>query len=146
MSFGISTGDFISVLQLANSLYKDVFLVARGAPEALLVLKGEIADLNLAIGLLVEETENRESNLAKKEPDRVKIVNEVMERTNETLQKLKKFAEKYNFDQGSLGKKKYKIVWDKFKWAMNVSSIDEFRSKIQYHNGLINLILTAAAK
>ena len=145
MSFGFSVGDFLAALQLAKTLYTEVFLVAKGAPEALYVLKGEIADLTLAIGLLVEHANNPESALSKAGPDFVDRVNGVMERTYTTLKGLEEFAKKYNFDKAS-GRKKYKIVWDKFQWAMNVSSIDGFRSKIQYHSDLINLILTAAGK
>jgi hypothetical protein len=46
MSFGFAVGDSIAVGQLAQSLYKDVYLVARGAPEEVRLLVSEVAILS----------------------------------------------------------------------------------------------------
>lgn len=61
MSFGFSVGDCIAVSSLAHQLYKDIYLVARGAPEELQLLKSEIGTLPLSIQLLIEELNDENS-------------------------------------------------------------------------------------
>ena len=77
MSFGFAVGDFIAVGQLAQSLYKDVYLVARGAPEEVRLLMSEIAILSHSIDLLIEEVKSPTSTLILAGESRVNMVNEV---------------------------------------------------------------------
>jgi hypothetical protein len=146
MSFGFALSDFIAVGQLAQSLYKDVYLVARGAPEEVRLLMSEIAILSQSIDLLIEEVKSPTSTLIRAGESRVNMVNEVMKQANATLKDLEKFAKKYDFGDKEGGRAKLKRTWDKLKFAREKSTIDELRTKVQYHNGAMNLLLTAAGK
>lgn len=143
MSFGFAIGDFIAVGQLAQSLYKDVYLVAL---EELRLLLSEMATLSQSINLLIEEVKSPTSTLIRAGESRVKMVNEMMKQANATLKDLERFAKKYDFGDREGGRAKLKRTWDKLKFAREKSSIDELRSKVQYHNGAMNLLLTSAGK
>ncbi|KAE9369869.1 hypothetical protein N431DRAFT_345022 [Stipitochalara longipes BDJ] len=144
MSFGFGIGDFIAVSQLAHRLYKDVFLVARDAPKELQTLMCEIALLSQSIDLLIEEVKNPNSILVRAGEVRVDMVNRVMMQANATLKDLEKFANKYEFGEKAGERRKVKRVWDKFKFARELSSLNELRKKVQDHNGTLMLVLTSA--
>jgi phosphomevalonate kinase len=146
MSFGFSIGDFIAVSQLAHRLYKDVFLVARGAPKELQILMGEIALLSQSINLLIDEIKNPDSILVRAGEGRVDMVNRIMMQANATLKDLEKFADKYDFSAKAGERAKVKRVWDKVRFARELSSLDELRKKVQDHNGKMILLLTSAGK
>jgi len=146
MSFGFGIGDFIAIGQLAHSLYKDVYLIARGAPEEIRVLMGEIAILSQSIDLLIQELENPDSILIRAGETRVTMVNQVMMQAKGTLHELESFAKKHDFNVGAGEKPRYKRVWDKVKFAREKSSVDALRLKVQYHNGNMNLLLTSVAR
>jgi hypothetical protein len=146
MNFGFSVGDFIAISSLAHSLYRDIYLVARGAPEEVHVLMGEIAVLSQSIDLLIRETEDPDSILVRAGESRVKLVNNVVMQTSLTLKDLEAFAKKYDFGAKTGERPKFKRVWDKVKFAREKSSIDALRTKVQYHNGIMNLLLTSVGK
>jgi hypothetical protein len=101
MSFGISVGDFIAVGSLAHQLYKDVFLVARGAPEELGTLNSEIGTLALSIDLIIQEVKDKNSTLVRAGETRMRMVREVMKETNATLKDLQIFSAKFDFSAAS---------------------------------------------
>jgi hypothetical protein len=55
MSFGFSVGDFIAVGQLAFRLYRDCFMVTKGAPQEFQALTGELSNLHNTLKVLEEE-------------------------------------------------------------------------------------------
>jgi hypothetical protein len=85
MSFGFSIGDFIAVGSLAHQLYKDIYLVARGAPEELQILKSEIGVLSLSIDMLAQEVRNENSTLVRAGESRMRMVGDILKQANATV-------------------------------------------------------------
>jgi len=162
MSFGFAVGDVIAVGQLAWTLYRDCYTIARGAPQEFQLLLGEISTLSNSIKILKEEVEEPSSTLRQAGEDRVRMVNEMLSRINVTLKELQKVARKYEIlGTGS----KRQQIWVKFKWSVEFTSIDSLRSKVcivysvafsctseahsgklVYHNTVMNLLLTSVGK
>ncbi|KAH0544335.1 hypothetical protein FGG08_001476 [Glutinoglossum americanum] len=112
MSFGFAIGDFITVGQLAWTLYRDCYTVARGAPQEFQLLLGEISTLSNSLKILQEEVINPDSILRRSGEDRVRMVNEMVSRVNQTLMDLQKVAKKYaTLGDSSKGKR----IWQKLK-------------------------------
>ena len=146
MSFGFSVGDFIAAAHLAHSLYKDLYLIARKAPEEISTLLAEIGILSKSIDWLVAEIQNSDSTLARSGKERVQLVNDVVKQTKLTLDDLDHLAKKHDFRAKPMDRAKMKKIWDKIKYAREKSSVDGLKARIHHHNGLINLLLTAAGK
>jgi len=145
MSFGLSIGDCIAASSLAHQLYKDIYLVARGAPEELQLLKSEIGTLSLSIQLLIEELNDENSTLGQAGETKTRMAKLIMERTKATLKDLKAFAKKYDFNQVTR-KGRGRRIWDKVKFSTDLKSVALLRAKITQHEVAINLILTSAGK
>jgi hypothetical protein len=127
MSFGFAIGDFIAVGQLAWQLYRDCYMVARGAPQEFQLLLKEIQTLSGSLHILQEEIQDSSSTLVLAGEDRVRMVNEMVSRVEITLKELQKVAKKYKIlETGSKGKK----LWAKLSWSVELSSIDSLRSKV----------------
>lgn len=94
MSFGFSVGDFIGVGELAHRLYRDVYLVARSAPEELQMLNSELGTLTLSIDLLLGERKNADSTLVKAGESRIRMVDDILKLANATLKDLELVASK----------------------------------------------------
>ncbi|TAQ88444.1 hypothetical protein B7494_g3230 [Chlorociboria aeruginascens] len=145
MSFGFSIGDFIAISELASRLYKDIYLVARRAPQELVQLQNEVATLSMSIDLLVAEVQDGNSTLARSGKDRVEIVNSVLRDTNKTLLELEKLCTTFN-----LGNRKPSVLgkivstWEKARFAKDLPKVDALRARLQYENGTINLLLVSA--
>jgi hypothetical protein len=140
MSFGFAVGDFIAVGQLAFTLYRDCFMVAKGAPQEFQVLKGELSNLHSTLKILEEEVKNPNSTLIQAGEDRVRMVTEMVSSINVTLKQLEKVAAKY----GMLGDdSKGRKIWMKLKWSANFSSIDSLRNKVPPIFSVLKEICTA---
>ncbi|KAE9379962.1 hypothetical protein N431DRAFT_289254, partial [Stipitochalara longipes BDJ] len=147
MSFGFSVGDFITAAELAERLYKEIYLVARHASQELLQLQSEVATLKMSISLLVAEIENKNTVLARSGKERVDTVNAVIGETMKTLLDLEKFSKSFNPAQrkaGAIGK--FKLAWDKTKFGQEMPKVDALRARLQYQNGIISLLLVSAGK
>ncbi|KAF8249029.1 ankyrin [Wilcoxina mikolae CBS 423.85] len=141
--FGFSIGDFIAVGDLALRLYRQCYLVARNAPHEFQILTKELGTLHTTVLVLREEVVDPDSVLVKSGEDRIRMVNEMIDRVKDTLNAMEKFAAKY----GKLMDKdraKWKHRWDKFKWSLEASELDGLRNKLIYHNGVLSLLLTSA--
>ncbi len=77
MSFGFAIGDFIATGELAHGLWREIYMVARAAPEELKSLSAELSVFSQSIDLLVEQAGNPESILVQAGEDRVQLVNAV---------------------------------------------------------------------
>jgi len=127
MSFGFAVGDFVAVGQLAFTLYRDCFMVAKGAPQELQALKGELSNLHNTLKILEEEAKNPQSILIEAGEDRVRMVKEMVSGINVTLKQLERVAARYGIlGDGSKGRK----IWVKFKWSVDFSSVDSLRNKV----------------
>ena len=136
MSFGFAIGDFIAVGQLAWTLYRDCYTIARGAPQEFQLLLGEISTLSNSLKILQEEVSDPGSTLVRAGEDRVRMVNEMVSRINLTLKELQKVAKKYEIlGTGSKGKQ----IWVKFKWSVEFTSIDSLRSKVRLISSVASL-------
>ena|SRR5436190_1355740 len=130
MSFGFAVGDFVAVGELAFKLYRDCFMVAKGAPQEFQALKGELSNLQTTLKILEEEVKNPESILIKAGEDRVAMVKEMVAGINKTLKQLEKVAAKYGIlGDDSKGRK----IWTKLKWSVDFSSVDSLRNKVPPH-------------
>ncbi|KAL4994953.1 ankyrin repeat-containing domain protein [Aspergillus recurvatus] len=140
MTFGVGIGDIIAVGELAWTLYRDCYAVARGAPQEFQVLTGEIATLSGSLKILQEEVDDPNSVLIRSGEDRIKMVNEMVARIHVTLKELQQVAKKYGILQTGSRRKK---VWAKFKWSVDFRGIEGLRNKLIYHNTVMNLLLTS---
>ncbi|KAN0116843.1 hypothetical protein V8E51_002820 [Hyaloscypha variabilis] len=145
MSFGFGIGDFIAVGELAERLYKEIYLVARHASQELLALQSEVATLNMSINLLIAEIKDENSTLARSGEERVNTVNGVLAETKKTLLELEKFSQAFGLCQRKAGAfEKVKSVMNKTKFAIDLPKIDALRARLQYQNGTLNLLLMSA--
>ncbi|MCJ1384048.1 hypothetical protein MMC17_007164 [Xylographa soralifera] len=146
MSFGISISDFIAVGTVARELYRDIYLVARGAPEELQSLMTEIGALSQLIDFLVDEIKDPGSILVSAGEHRCQTVNDMMKAIRLTLDDMEKLAAKHQLINKSAQRSKLKRGWDKVKWASDLPSVNSLRSRISYQNGVLSLLLTLAKK
>jgi hypothetical protein len=146
MSFGFGVGDFLAVAQLAERLYKEIYLVARHASHELLQLQSEVATLSMSINLLVAELQDKNSVLARSGKERVETVRSVLKATKNTLLDLESFSKGFQDSRKSGALKKIRLVWNKAKFATDMPKIDALRARLQYQNGTINLLLVSAGK
>lgn len=147
MSAGFSVGDFAAAAELAEQLYADVYLVARHASPELLHLQSEVATMSMSLNLLLAEVKDDESVLAQSGKERVDTVNSVLASTTGVLNDIDRLSKQFTFMQtkaGVLGKPK--AVWDRVKFARDLRRVDALRAKLQYQNGIINLLLISAGK
>lgn len=169
----VAVGDFLALGQLAFTLYRQCYLVARGAPQEFQSLVSELTTLTTCLKLLQDEVENADSLLVRSGEDRLRMIQEMIKRVEATLLELEKFSAKYAklLDPS---RSKTRKVWDKFKWSTEMGDIDGLRNKVRnsllkckflirqpplcasninfsglklvYHNGVIHLLLTSAGK
>lgn len=142
MSFGFAVGDFIAVGDLAHRLWRDVYSVARAAPQDLKELSSELSVLSQSISILVEDLNNPNSTLIMAGDSRVKLVTEMMAGAKETLTKLQDFAKKHGVIRTD-DRPKVKKGFDRLRYAKDASALNSLRSKLVYHNGVLNLLLTS---
>ncbi|KAF8459290.1 hypothetical protein BDZ91DRAFT_700866 [Kalaharituber pfeilii] len=143
MSFGFGVGDFLAVGKLAWTLYREGFLVARGAPREFRLLVDELKTLHTMMLAFAEEVENADSILIRAGEDRQKMVKNILNGIEETLSGLNDAFRKHR-NLGSTSRSGFKRQWDKFKWAVDASDVDELRNKLTYQNGVLSLLLTCA--
>lgn len=95
-----------------------------------------------SISLLVEDLNNPNSTARMAGEDRVKLVNEMMAGAKETLTKLQDFAKKHGVIRTS-DRSQIKKAFDRLRYAKDASTLNSLRSKLVYHNGVMNLLLTS---
>ncbi|MCJ1391760.1 hypothetical protein MMC18_004625 [Xylographa bjoerkii] len=95
MSFGFSIGDFIAVGTVARELYRNIYLVARGAPEELQSLMTEIGALSQSIDFLVDEIKDPGSILVSAGESRRQTINDLMQAIKLSLDDMEKLAAKH---------------------------------------------------
>ncbi|KAG4291318.1 hypothetical protein FPRO06_03204 [Fusarium proliferatum] len=135
MSFGFGVGDFIAVGELSWKIYTRVYKVSRDAPEELRALIQELGNLSNTVNLLNEELRDQEEWLKRAGERRLEYTCKVMSQAKETLQKMDRLADKYA-ELGTGGglegsRRSLRIHWNRVKYALEVSSINELRAKIE---------------
>ena len=142
MSFGFAVGDFIAVGDLAHRLWRDVYSVARAAPQDLKELSSELSVLSQSISILVEDLNNPNSTLIMAGDSRVKLVTETMAGAKETLTKLQDFAKKHGAIRTD-DRSKVKKAFDRLRYAKDASALNSLRSKVRsscvHYSHLANL-------
>ena len=129
MSFGFSVGDFVGTAQLAFNLYRYCYKVARDAPQEFKLLVTELGTIRTSIDLLTDEAKDPKSTLASGGEDRVRLVNELLERIRGTLEALEKHAKKYGkLESSRPGLKRF---WAQFKWSVDASELDSLRNQVR---------------
>jgi len=139
MSFGFGVGDFLAVSQLAFTLYRQCYLVARGAPQEFQSLVAELTTLSTSIRLLQDEVADENSVLVQSGEDRLRVMKEMIDRVEGTLKQLEKLAGKYAklLDPG---RSKTRKVWDRVKWSTEMADIDGLRNKVRMTMGFLVLM------
>jgi hypothetical protein len=127
MSFGFGVGDMIRVTELAISIYRDCYAVARGAPQEFQLLLSEVSNLSNALKILQDDLMNPESVLVRAGEGRVTMARQIVSRVDATLEDLQKIVKKYEIMGDS---SKRKRIWEKFKWSLEIKSIDSLRGKV----------------
>ncbi|KAI9812015.1 MAG: hypothetical protein M1827_004907 [Pycnora praestabilis] len=92
MSFGFSLSDFVAVATLAKSLYNDIFMLARGAPDDLKALMAEIAIFIRSVDILNDEDKNPQSALVRAGARRVCTVNDIMAQVDINLKEFQTYS------------------------------------------------------
>ena len=128
MSFGFSVGDFVGTAQLAYNLYKYCYKVARDAPQEFKLLVNELGTIKMSIELLADEAQNPESTLASGGEVRVRLVKELLERIEGTLNALQKHAERFGKLESS--RPGLKRAWAQFRWSVDASDLDALRNQV----------------
>ena len=146
MSFGLAVGDVIQVGTLAWKLYRDCYKVARDAPQEFQLLVAEMSTMSNSLGMLQEEIKDPESTLLQAGEERVELVKTVVGNIHLTLQSLEEYATKFEISgpYKSTTRLQLRQKVKNFKWSLHRKSIEELRSKMHQHNGLITLLLTSA--
>jgi hypothetical protein len=127
MSFGFGVGDIIRVTELAISIYRDCYAVARRASQEFQLLLSEVSNLSNALKILQDDLTNQSSILVRAGEDRVNMAREIVSRVEVTLKDLRKVVKKYEIiGDASKGKR----IWEKFKWSLEFKSVDSLRSKV----------------
>lgn len=126
----LALGDFIALGNLAFTLYRQCYLVAKGAPQEFQLLLSELTTLSTAIRLLQEEYQDPNSVLVRSGEDRILMVKEVLKRVENTLLDLQAFEKKYAklIDPS---RARAKQIWDKFKWSYDAADIESLRNKVR---------------
>ncbi|KAJ4040630.1 hypothetical protein NW756_011013 [Fusarium oxysporum] len=148
MSFGFVVGDFIAVGELCWKIYTRVYKVSRDAPEELRALIQELGNLSNTVNLLNEEVRDKEEWIKKAGKRRLEYTCKVMRQAKETLEKMDRLADKYaELDPGANSqgsKRSLRIQWNRIKYALEVSSINELRAKFMSHNLQLTLLMQGA--
>ncbi|KAH7207543.1 hypothetical protein BKA60DRAFT_624307 [Fusarium oxysporum] len=148
MSFGFGVGDFIAVGELCWKIYTRVYKVSRDAPEELRALIQELGNLSNTMTLLNEEFRDTEEWVKRAGERRLEYTCKVMRQAKETLQKMDRLANKYAElgmgDSSEGSRRSFRIQWNRIKYALEVSSINELRSKFMSHNFQLTLLLQGA--
>ncbi|EXK43261.1 hypothetical protein FOMG_05894 [Fusarium oxysporum f. sp. melonis 26406] len=148
MSFGFGVGDFIAVGELCWKIYTRVYKVSRDAPEELRALIQELGNLLNTVNLLNEEVRDREEWIKRAGERRLEYTCKVMSQARETLEKMDRLANKYaelgTGDSSEGSKRSLRIKWNRIKYALEVSSINELRSKFMSYNFYLTLLLQGA--
>ena len=126
----IALGDIIAVGKLAFTLYRQCYLVARGAPQDFQSLLADLTMLQSSIKLLEVEVSNKDSVLVRSGEDRLRMMQEMMKRVEATLLELEKFATKYA-KLLDTSRSKTRKVWDRIKWSSELADIDGLRNKVR---------------
>lgn len=129
MSFGFGIGDFMGAAQIAYTLWKYCYKVARDAPQEFQLLVIDINTLSQTLRFLDDETKDPKSTLMRAGKDRVRMMNEMLGRVMVTLGELEIIAEKYE-KLGDLSRGKLKLAWSKFKWSLDATDLDALRNKV----------------
>ena len=66
----------------------------------------------------------------------------MMKQTNATLKDSERFAKKHDLER-EMAREQSLREWDKLKFVSEKSSVDALRTKVQYYNGTMNLLLTS---
>lgn len=136
----LAVGDFIAVGNLAFNIYRQCYLVAKGAPQEFQLLLSELTTLSTSIRLLQEECQNPESVLVRSGEDRIRMVKELLKRVENTLLDLQVFERKYAKLMDP-SRPRTKQIWDKLKWSYDAADIDSLKNKVcmNVFRGLSNL-------
>ena len=126
----IALGDIIAVGQLAFTLYRQCYLVARGAPQDFQSLLADLTTLSSSIQLLQEEIKNEDSVLVRSGEARLRMMKDMIKRVEETLLELQKFATNYS-KLLDTSRSKTRRVWDRIKWSKDLADIDDLRNKVR---------------
>jgi len=126
----IAVGDIIAVGQLAFALYRQCYLVARGAPQDFQSLLADLTTLSSSIQLLQDEVKNENSVLVRSGEDRLRMMQVMIKRVEATLLELDKFATKYA-KLLDASRSKTRKVWDRIKWSSELADIDDLRNKVR---------------
>lgn len=129
MSFGFGVGDILGAGQLAYTLWKYCYKVARDAPDEFKRLIAEIGTLSHSISFLGEEAKDPNSTLMRGGSDRIRMMGEMIARVEVTSKELQKIAEKCG-RLGELSSGRMHQVWTKFKWSVDASDLDALRNKV----------------
>ncbi|RPA79535.1 hypothetical protein BJ508DRAFT_211068 [Ascobolus immersus RN42] len=126
----MSLGDFIAAADLARRLYKDLYQVARRAPQELKELQLEINNLKSAIEIMEEELVNPKSILRQSGDSRTKLLESIAQEIRELLEELHGVWKKYNDHYAEAGKSKLKDLMAGIGLARKLPELNRYRAKV----------------
>lgn len=110
-----------------QKLYRDCYLVARGAPQDFKLLVIELSSLSSSINIVRQAVQDPGSALIQAGEERIRSVNGLEIGINDTLTRLEKIIKKYGALSSASTRKTF---WAKFKWSMESRNIDGLRAKV----------------
>jgi hypothetical protein len=130
MSFGFSIGDFVTVGNLAWSVFRS----CKAAPGEFQELSKEVSSLHTALKELEDEASDPQSLLNRRGARRKDELFMIRDNIETALQQLDDIVKRYQ----SLGRREKK-TWDRVRFA--AEDLDAIRGKLVFHTSAISLFL-----
>jgi hypothetical protein len=144
MSFGFSVGDFIAVAGLAERLYREVYLVARGGPSEISELCKELSSMSSALGVLKLEVQDPNSVLVQGGPARKTAITDMLGNVKGVPEQLEVYVKKHGLIADDTAKRsKFQRGLDKLRFSKDAGSINGLRAKLNYQCNILHLLMTS---
>ena len=136
MSLGIAVGDFIAAGDLGWRLYRQVYRVARDAPEEVQALRRVLSETADVIRIVNEDLQLPDSPIARLGPERVSLASRIADETNRILKELEKLLEKTDLlslsSTGARASQRafWQRNWQKLRYAKDARHMNELRAKV----------------
>jgi hypothetical protein len=144
MSFGIATGDFVAVMNLAWRLHQDFYKVLQDCPQEIKDLSRDLATIYGVLKHIQEDLESDESIIQSHGQGRRDLMQSMVKNLNETLKGLQKLVS--NFHSLAVEGRRRDQMWSKVKWVVSQKKISRIHQDLTFHTASFNLILTSMGK
>ncbi|KAF2648177.1 hypothetical protein K491DRAFT_256578 [Lophiostoma macrostomum CBS 122681] len=138
MSFGLSVGDFITVLHLANTLRKQLV----GAPGQYSAVSQDVRTLSSILQDIEDLIDNIGDGVADRRKQELEQISKACQAMLKELEtKLLQFQA---LDSAGSKSGKFRVAWKKFRWDQE--GVEEFRHRLNLHMTAFHTFLQCITK